>query len=110
MNGVIDKLSSRRGETLAETLISMAVIVLAAALAAVMLTAAYRINLLAKSADEAYNSELSAAECQTGEPLGREKAVIKIKSSVSDAERVEAEIYVYGSDSLRSYSSAGAGG
>lgn len=101
MNKALKKLSSRRGETLAETLASVAVVALAAALAAAMLAAAFRINLAAKNADAAVISEYEAAESCEGEPILREKAVIRLRGT---AESVEVDVNVYGGDTLRSYS------
>ena len=103
MNKALKKLSSRRGETLAETLASVAVVALAAALAAAMLAAAFRINLAAKNADAAGIAEYEAAESREGEPILRERAVIRLRGT---AECVETEINVYGGDKLRSYSEA----
>lgn len=106
MKKAFDKIASEKGETLAETLASLAIAAVSAVLAAVMLTAAYQINLRSRAADAEFYSELSAAEDETKEPIGRIRVIISEKNTVDMSKRVEIDADLYGGSSLRSYSAA----
>ena len=56
------KLKSRRGETLTETLASILIIALSAAILAGMVSAAARLSAKAKAADATFYQEIQAAE------------------------------------------------
>ena len=86
------KLSSRRGETLAETLVAVLIVSFASVLLASMLTSSSRLNKTAKENDEELYAAVTAAETQSG--TGTDGTV-----TVSVAgESIEKNVLLYCSD------------
>lgn len=109
MTKTILKLRSKRGETLAEILVSIVLLGLSISILSAMLITAYNLNKAAKEADDTYYSELSAAEGQgEADRIGKGTVIIKEKDSLN---AVEVEIDLFGvedENGLRSYA-AGSG-
>ena len=98
------KFEQKRGETLAETLVSLAIFAISAALLASMISAAADIGAgYIGSRPELY-SELSSAESQSGEPLAGE---IIISREGFPGREVTFDVNVYGGENFKSYSAAG---
>ncbi len=98
------RLSSRRGETLVETLASILIVALAAAIFASMVLSATRLNIAAADADEAFYAELSAAETRAWTSTGT------VSVSWSSASQNFSVTLVGADGELRSYTDAGGGG
>ena len=98
------KLSSGKGETLVETVVAVLVVALASVIFATMTLSASRLNAAAMDADEAFYSELSAVEQQTGTTSG---TVTVSWDSTSE----NFAVMITGADGeLRGYADGGGGG
>ena len=100
------KLASRRGETLAETLVTILLIAMASAMLAVMLTSAVRINNTADQATKALYEELTIAE--TGKGGGGGSVAVTIDRGTGKQVTVTIDVTVHGAEgALRAYGKAG---
>lgn len=96
---ILKKLRSKRGETLVEMLVSIALLVMAMSILSAMLAAAYRLDESARSEDENFSFELYAAELQNGN-IG--DATVTISGS-SDSASIDVNVYGVSDGKLRSY-------
>lgn len=93
------KIRSRSGETLAEVLVALLIIVLAVALMIVMINTAASIDINARERDKGFYENLTAAETYTGPSTGG-NVIIKIDGEAADHTVV---VDVYGSGRLNAY-------
>lgn len=93
------KLLSSRGETIVETLTSIALLALAMAILATMLTAAYRLGKSAEEEEERLSAALRSAELFTNIVGNRNITITSDSGSVS----VGVEAYGEPNSSLRTY-------
>ncbi len=80
-----NKLASRRGETLTETLAGILIVGLASAVLAGMIAASTRMNAAAATADAALYAAVTKAE--RGEPAGGETVTVKVTVTVDGESR-----------------------
>lgn len=102
------KLLSRSGETLAEVLVALLIIVLSGMMLAGMISAAAGINLASRSRDETFYKDLSLAEMQTeplSPPAGADSDVIIISdiTGVEAQELQRIDVTAFGGSGLTSY-------
>lgn len=100
------KLRSRRGETLTEILVSLAILVLSISLLVTMIMSAGKITEEVKTQDKNYNEEASAAE--RGDILTDESpatVVISLDGSTDSNFQVKIDVDICGKEdgTLRSY-------
>lgn len=96
------KLSSRRGDTLVEVLVSILVAGLSVALLVGMIATGTKFNAKARASDDALYQELSAAEGRSAS-LGRETLTLTV-----GGEEYRLTVEVYGAeDGLTSYAKEG---
>jgi type II secretory pathway pseudopilin PulG len=97
------KLSSKRGETLAEVLVAILIVALSAALLASMVSAAVSVGTKANAATEELYNELSVAESRENEVLdGR----VDITPDGGSPKTVDVTYYAEDNDALMSYAKA----
>ena len=100
MKNIKAKLRSKRGETLAEILVSIAILGFSIGLMLTMVMTSIRINQNSRKSDEILMTELNAAEVQDDENMIR-TAKIRITDTDS-ANSVEIEVNLYaGGTSLK---------
>lgn len=104
MRSLCRRLSSRRGETLVETLASILIVAVSAAIFAGMIMSSSRLNTVAKEADDAFYAELSAAETQAATTSGT------VSVTWSTGSEAFAVTIAGTSGELRGYTDAGGGG
>lgn len=97
MKRILRKLTTRRGETLTETLAALLVICLASAALAAMVTAASRMNAAAMQKDAALYAAVTQTETHSGE--GTDGTV----DVTVDGEKITFDVDYYGDDTLTSY-------
>lgn len=96
---MISKLRSTRGETLAETLVSIVILGLSIALMLTMVMTSTQITKQTRDADEALMKELNAAEMQDGEhPYKSGKVTIKGIKSTSGSITVNVDLFADAAD------------
>lgn len=104
MTKTVLKLRSKRGESLAEMLVSIVILGLSIYIIAVMAATAYNMNKAAREEDEKFNLEFLAAERQDDDDFISGGTV-----SISDGiNTIKIDIDIFGidnEDSLRSYAS-----
>ncbi len=91
MRRITEKLRSEKGETLAEILVAVLVAALGCLVAAVTLSAAFRLNLFAKESDQNYYGAVT--ETENGGPSGEN---LNVYITGEDGSVVEAETDRYG--------------
>ena len=97
------KLSSKRGETLVEMLVSIALLVLAMSILSAMLAAAYNSDVAARDMDEKLQEDLKAAEDTEDPSASPHGGTVTIKPDDGSAE-VTISVNIYGDkDGLHSY-------
>ena len=104
---LINKIRSRRGETLVEMLVSITLLVLAMSILAAMLSAAYNSDVSARKMDDKLREELSAVEEGTSPPSSGKVSIYSIKPDGKPDESapdVQIDVDVYGgAGALRIY-------
>ncbi len=106
---MMKKLRSRRGETLTEILVSLAILVLSISLLVTMIMSAGKITEEVKTQDKNYNEEASAAErAERGDILTDESpatVVISLDGSTDSNFQVKIDVDICGKEdgTLRSY-------
>lgn len=95
---IFNKLRSRKGETLTETLVAVLLVGLASVVLASMISAASHMSAQALERDKDLYEEITAAEAQSGGQDG--SVIIKIDGS----DKNFTVTYYGGEDQLRSYS------
>lgn len=68
MNTIFNRLASRRGESLIESMVAILVFTFASIIMLTMITSAVNINQVAKDADQAYFEQMTAIEAKGGTP------------------------------------------
>lgn len=103
---LINKIRSRRGETLVEMLVSITLLVLAMSILAAMLSAAYNSDVSAREMDRKLEAELRLAEDNSrNNPGSGETEVVTIEEKAV-SKTAEIDVNVYGNeDELRLYRS-----
>lgn len=112
MRILTEKLCSKRGETIAEMLVSIAVLSLAVSLTAAMIMTSYNITRQARLEEEKYNHEMSNAEKMIGIISNGEEVtatvIISPKEAIDTSETVSITVTLNGTttdgNALRSYS------
>lgn len=98
MTAIIKKLRSRRGETLVELLVSVAILALAITILAGMLATAYRLNEAARAGDNKMTDELKAAELLESGGSEVHEGTVSI-----DGAGITVDVEIYGSGDFYSY-------
>lgn len=94
MNRLMNKIRSKRGETLVEILVSTAILALAMTILAGLLTTSYRLDESARNADDNLYKDLEAAESADDSSNILDNAKVYIKSDVT----AKIDIDIYGSE------------
>lgn len=95
------KLSQNRGETLVEVLAAVLIASLAITLLFGGIMASVNLNRSAKTSDETFYADLSAAERQTDDEDKVSSIIVTVKDS--DGNGPELTVTVYGGEAVRSY-------
>lgn len=107
MKMIKNKLRSRRGETLVETLVSITILGLSIGFMAMMVITSYNMTMEARNEDKVYSEELAAAEGLM--QIEGSSATVKISKGDASAP-VEIHVTINGTSedgkALRSYSVA----
>ncbi len=111
-----DKARSRKGETMAEVLVSLLVVTLAALLMATMVSTSGSINLAARKMDEKFYEALSKVESVHSETGVKEAGVLRtykvlieqnLPAPATPVVTDDADVYVYTSEDLTLYKEVG---
>jgi Tfp pilus assembly protein PilV len=105
MGAVKRKISSKAGETLIETLVAVLVVALSSIILVTMTVTASHLNAAARTADQAFYAELSAAESGTGST-----ATGTITVSWTTGSQSFSVDFVGSGSELKSYTYTGGGG
>ena len=100
---ILRKLRSHNGETLAEVLVALLIIVLAVMLLVSMVTTSGRIDIATRNHDEDFYDELSDAEKQET-PLSSGAQIVISGEGIED---ITIPVDLYGGDNLTSYAKGG---
>lgn len=96
---LLDKLCSRRGETLVETLVSIGIAAMSVSLMVLMIVTSTNLNEQARKEDEKYLAELDAAEIPSGE-FDNETVIMR---NASKSASVPVKVYPKDGDGFKSY-------
>lgn len=97
---IIKKLKSRRGETLVELLVSMAILTLSIAFMVTMIMLSARFDEQARAEDENFKTELKEAENFEGTPtLG----TVKLAPGTPFEQSIDVDVYSSADGKLKSY-------
>lgn len=110
MKNVLAKIRSRSGESLAEVLVAMLIILLAALLLMSMVSASGNIDMQVKEQDSSFYDALSQLE----KKAGTESKTGKVTVTDDAGTQIEIDVTVYTQDGMRAYEkgapAAGSGG
>ncbi len=99
MKNVLAKIRSRSGESLAEVLVAMLIILLAALLLMSMVSASGNIDMQVKEQDSSFYDALSRLEKKAG--AGETGKVVTVTDETGT--KIEIEVKVYTQDGMRAY-------